>query len=77
MLILSRKLDESIVIGKDIEVKIISIDGSSVKLGIDAPKDIDIIRHELYDAVKGSNIEAGNQTIDAKSIAKLNLKGKK
>ena len=76
MLILSRKLDESILIGKDIEIKIISIDGSSVKIGIDAPKDVDIIRHELYNAIKGSNIEAGNQALDTEQIAKLKFKNK-
>lgn len=76
MLILSRKLDESIMIGKDIELKVISIDGSSVKLGIDAPKDVDIIRHELYSAVKGSNLEAGNQSIDKESIAQLKINKK-
>jgi len=69
-------LDESILIGNNIEVKVISIDGSSVKLGIDAPKDVDIIRHELYNAIRDSNIEAGNQVLDAKSIAKLKFKNK-
>ncbi|MGM0623197.1 MAG: carbon storage regulator CsrA [Campylobacterota bacterium] len=77
MLILSRKLDESIIIGKDIEVKVISIDGSSVKIGIEAPKDVDIIRHELYDAVKDSNLEAGNQEIEEKSFfEKLKFRGR-
>ena len=74
MLILSRKLDESIIIGKDVEVKVISIDGSSVKIGIDAPKDVDIIREELFTAVKISNIEAGKGEIDKNQIAKLKLK---
>ncbi len=74
MLILSRKVDESIMIGKDVEVKVISIDGSNVKLGIDAPKDVDIIRNELYTAVKDSNIEAGSQNLDAASLAKIDIK---
>ncbi|MGM0533395.1 MAG: carbon storage regulator CsrA [Campylobacterota bacterium] len=74
MLILSRKLDESIIIGKDVEVKVISIDGSSVKLGIDAPKDVDIIREELFSAVKSSNIEAGSQAVDTAEISKLKFK---
>ena len=77
MLILSRKLDESIIIGNDIEVKVVSIDGSSVKIGIEAPKDVDIIRYELYDAVKDSNLEAGNQVIEEKSFfEKLKFRGK-
>jgi len=74
MLILSRKLDESIIIGKDVEVKVISIDGSSVKIGIDAPKDVDIIREELFSDVKSSNIEAVKGKINKNQIAKLNHK---
>jgi len=62
MLVLARKLDESIVIGDDIVVKVISIDKGIVKLGIDAPNDISILRSELLDDVKKSNIEASKAT---------------
>lgn len=58
MLVLSRKIDESIVIGDDIMVKVISIDKGVVKLGIDAPKNISIIRNELLEDIKRSNIAA-------------------
>ncbi|MBL0708417.1 MAG: carbon storage regulator CsrA [Sulfurimonas sp.] len=58
MLVLARKLDESILIGDDISIKIISIDKGVVKLGIDAPKDISIMRNELLEGVKDSNIAA-------------------
>lgn len=47
MLVLSRKLDESIRIGKDILITVISIDRNRVKLGIVAPRDISIVRTEL------------------------------
>ena len=62
MLVLARKLDESIVIGDDIVVKVISIDKGIVKLGIDAPNNISILRSELLDDVKRSNIEASKAT---------------
>ena len=52
MLVLARKLDESIVIGDNIIVKIVSIENCVVKLGIDAPKEISIIRDELIQEVK-------------------------
>jgi carbon storage regulator CsrA len=52
MLVLARKLDESIVIGDNIIVKIVSIENGVVKLGIDAPKEISIIRDELIQEVK-------------------------
>jgi carbon storage regulator CsrA len=55
MLILSRKLDESILIGDSITLKVISIDKGSVKLGIDAPVNIRVLRSELINAVKDSN----------------------
>lgn len=61
MLILSRKLDESILIGDSITLKVISIDKGSVKLGIDAPANIRVLRSELINAVKDSNQAASTQ----------------
>ena len=55
MLVLARKLDESIVIGDNIVVKIVGIENGMVKLGIDAPKDVAIIRNELIEEVKEQN----------------------
>jgi len=52
MLILTRKLNEEIKIGSGITVKIISISDNTVKIGIDAPQNIQIVRTELYDKVK-------------------------
>jgi len=66
MLVLSRKLDESILIGDDISVKIISVDKGIVKLGIDAPKSISIIRSELLEDVKELNIAASKEVNDEK-----------
>lgn len=61
MLVLARKLDESIIIGDNISIKVISIDKGVVKLGIDAPRDVDIIRSELIEDVKDSNIAASKE----------------
>jgi len=58
MLVLARKVDESIVIGENIIVKVIAIENGVVKLGIDAPKDIAIIRDELIQEVTKHNKEA-------------------
>ncbi len=61
MLVLARKLDESIVIGDNIIVKVISVDKGIVKLGIDAPKDVSIVRSELLEDVKDLNIAASKE----------------
>ena len=55
MLILNRKADESIMIGDHIEIRILEIVDGKIKIGIDAPKDISILRKEIYDAVKAEN----------------------
>lgn len=58
MLVLTRKVGESLIIDDKIVVKILKIEGNSVKVGIDAPKNIKIFRKELYDRVIEENIEA-------------------
>ena len=58
MLVLSRKKDESIMIGDQIELKILSIDGDQVKLGIIAPKSVKVHRSEVYESILEQNKEA-------------------
>ncbi|PKL07022.1 MAG: carbon storage regulator, partial [Spirochaetae bacterium HGW-Spirochaetae-7] len=55
MLILSRKLNEKIIIGDGVTVSIIEIRGDQVKLGIDAPKTVKVYRQEVYDAIQEEN----------------------
>ena len=55
MLILNRKIDEAIIINENITIKILDIVDGKVKIGIDAPRDINILRQEVYDAVKAEN----------------------
>ena len=58
MLILSRKINESIMVGDEIEIKIIDVTNRVVKLGIEAPKAILVHRKEIYEAIKTENILA-------------------
>jgi len=58
MLILSRKINEKVVIGDDISVSIIEIRGDQVRLGIDAPKKVKVFRQEVFDAIKAENLAA-------------------
>ena len=73
MLILSRKINEKIMIGDDISVSIIEIRGDQVRIGVDAPKSVKVFRQEVYDAIKAENKAAAqsvpilpNLNIDAK-----------
>ncbi|MCE5220775.1 MAG: carbon storage regulator CsrA [Clostridium sp.] len=58
MLIITRKKGESLMIGDDIEIVISKIDDGSVKIGIKAPKDVQILRKELYEEIENENKEA-------------------
>jgi carbon storage regulator CsrA len=62
VLVLARKVDESILIGDDIHVKIISIEKGVVKIGIEAPNDVRIIRDELAKDIADANKEASKHT---------------
>lgn len=68
MLVLSRKADESIVLGKDIEIKVLSIEEDRVKIGITAPLDVEIFRKEIYLEIQEENKKAGRQTIDMNKL---------
>ncbi|MBE7358162.1 carbon storage regulator CsrA [Campylobacter sputorum] len=75
MLILSRKEDEVIKLGNDVTIKIVSIAKGGVKVGIDAPKDMMILRGELANDVTQENIQASKQSRE--NLSKLSEKLKK
>lgn len=58
MLVLTRKTDQSIMIGDDIEVVVSSIDGNTVRIGIKAPRDVKILRKETFEEVRLENLRA-------------------
>jgi len=64
MLVLTRKLNQALQIGDNIEIKILAIDGEQIKIGIDAPKSIDIYRKEIYLAIQEENTKATTASLD-------------
>lgn len=63
MLILSRKKGEVIQIGDGIEIRVVAISGDQVKIGIDAPKHVEVYRKELYEQIQRENQQAA-KTLD-------------
>ena len=74
MLVLSRQRDETIMIGDEIEITVVDIRGDKVRLGINAPRHVDVHRKEVYEAIKHENAEASQVQIDDLNVANKNLR---
>ena len=74
MLILSRKINEKIMIGDEISVSIIEIRGDQVRIGVDAPKTIKVFRQEVFDAIKAENKAAAQSAVE---LPALNIDAKR
>jgi carbon storage regulator len=78
MLVLTRKANESIIIGDTIAVTVLAVEGDHVKLGITAPKQVAVHRQEVYEQIRNANIEAAQSSLtDISSILDLLPKQKK
>jgi len=62
VLVLSRKLIESIMIGDSIEIKVLDIRGNTVRFGINAPEGVPVHRQEVYEAIKAEQENQANDT---------------
>lgn len=58
MLVLSRKINQSIMIGDDIRIVVVAVDRDQVKLGIEAPRDVSVHRSEIYEEIQRANQSA-------------------
>lgn len=68
MLVLSRKKGESLIIQDKIEITILEVTGDTVKIGINAPKEIEVLRKEIHSMVKETNQEAAALLSDLQAI---------
>lgn len=71
MLILTRKSDESIIIGNSIKIKVLKVQGSQVHIGIDAPRELSVYREEIYEQIRKENVNAVQHTVDEGKIKQL------
>ncbi|HOJ10379.1 MAG TPA: carbon storage regulator CsrA [Clostridiales bacterium] len=76
MLVLTRKKDQSIVIGDNIEISILEIVGDQVRIGIDAPKNVAIHRKEIYLEIQEENRKAAESNTISQAALNEILKGK-
>ncbi len=72
MLILTRKLGESITIGEEIKIRVLEIKGRQVRLGIDAPAKFSVYREEIYKRIQEENRIAASQShLNPEALAKI------
>ena len=65
MLVLTRKPGQSIMIGDEVEVQVLSVAGEKVRLGITAPREVAIFRNEVYERIESENGRADDVTNEA------------
>ncbi len=59
MLILTRRVGESLMVGDDITITVLGVKGNQVRIGVNAPKDVAVHREEIYNRIKDDNEEEG------------------
>lgn len=76
MLILSRKLGESIVIGEDINITVLGVTGNQIRIGIDAPKSVAVHREEVYQRISQESGSERQERSQSRNHLRLTSKAK-
>jgi carbon storage regulator len=71
MLVLSRRVNETIIIGDDIRVTLLGVEGDKIKLGIEAPKTVKVLREEILEATKATNRQAAQAPTVSFNLSKM------
>jgi carbon storage regulator len=61
MLILTRKVGESLIIGDDVSIIVLGVKGNQVRIGVDAPKSVSVHREEIYNKIQDEKESSGNR----------------
>ena len=75
MLVLTRKLGEAITIGENIKIVIVDLDGTQVKLGIEAPRDVEVYREELFEKIKGHEFPIKTAAVIPRNVKNRKKRG--
>lgn len=75
MLVLSRKKGESIMIGTNVEIIVVGSEGDNIRIGIRAPRDVEVFRKEVYDSIQEANKEASESVLDKEKMKEMISKG--
>jgi carbon storage regulator len=67
MLVLTRKTNQSIMIGDEVEVSVLAVSRDKIRLGIAAPKDVPVFRKEVYDSIKEEQVSSDGSSPDGNS----------
>lgn len=71
MLVLTRKLNESIMVGDNVKITIVDVKGDQVKLGITAPREVAVHREEVYREIQKENQLAANAKVNLEQLSKM------